>query len=521
MIAERAKQAFLNRQLKNYDFVKNLSEEELDDKLSTLPAKPVFYTNPYTHQKACFYIGANKGNFLFLLEAGSGKSLIALALIDYHKRAGHTKKTLILAPRLANLYTWQEQIETHAPNLTYTILDSMEGIPSKVESRTQLLDNTDTDLYVLNYPGLVYLTTSHGKNPKTGKGEQQLDAKKLAWLSSKFDSIILDECHALRNNRSLVYQSIKSISSGYKIKYGLTGTPMNRNPQDFWTQFYLIDGGRTLGSTLGIYRECFFTTKINRWGGYEYAFKKKMEKKLHDTLKNRSIFYSSAECQTLPQQVFIKRYVNFPEEIKTYYQKLLDDMKSSHGDYKAMDNVFMQMRMMSSGFVGFKNENNEKLRVEFNENPKLDELLGILDEIPKTAKVIVFNEFIYSGDIICKALTKNKIRHVRLYGATKDVQGVLDTFKNDPQCQVMVSNIKSGGVGLNLQHAQYAIYFEIPVSTIDREQSLKRIHRAGSTFDRTFYYDLVMRGTMDEKLLLYLQNGQDLFKSLVAGDITL
>jgi SNF2 family DNA or RNA helicase len=89
-------------------------------------------------------------------------------------------------------------------------------------------------------------------------------------------------------------------------------------------------------------------------------------------------------------------------------------------------------------------------------------------------------------------------------------------FNNDPSYRVLVVNSKKGAYGLNLQAGNYVMYFESPVSGIDRDQSEKRCHRTGQS--RTcFIYDLIMVGSMDERILRYMQEGKDLFKSLVTN----
>ena len=143
------------------------------------------------------------------------------------------------------------------------------------------------------------------------------------------------------------------MSQSCSVKYDLTGTPFGRNPMDLWTQFYAIDRGATLGKTLGIFRECFFTTKINYWGGYEYTFDSKMEKKLYQVLKNRSLYYKDTECQDLPEQVFTDVVVSFPVDTHQYYKKVVEELIASKGNYQLMQNAFMRMRQIASGYMRY------------------------------------------------------------------------------------------------------------------------------------------------------------------------
>jgi SNF2 family DNA or RNA helicase len=91
----------------------------------------------------------------------------------------------------------------------------------------------------------------------------------------------------------------------------------------------------------------------------------------------------------------------------------------------------------------------------------------------------------------------------------------LDTFMSG-KAQVAIINHKVGGFSLDgLQVANYLFVYESPVSCIDREQMERRILRQGQKH-RVFQYDLLMHGTMDERILHAHKEGADLFKQLVA-----
>ena len=514
MIPADVKKAYLSRPLQNYDWLKELSAEEVDSHLARLVPEPTFHTTPYKEQKVCFLIGVKKPDFLFFLDLGIGKSKVALDIIKYHKDAGRVRKALILAPKTQHIYTWSSEIAKHRPDLTFCELNDTTA------NRETLLDSSDADVFILNYAGLVYLATDYAEGLKGKKGGQIINPKKVAWLAEKFDCIVCDESQYLKNHQSLTFKIVNLLGQKARFRYALTGTPMGRNPQDLWSQFYAIDKGDTLGRTLGLYREAFFKTKVNYWGGYEHKFIKTMEPQLHVMMKNRSIWYSAEECQSLPKQVFIQKHVAFPNEIESYYRKALSDLKENRKNYRVIEQIFLQMRMLSSGFLGFKSDDDEKIKITFDENPKLDALMDIIEEIPSTAKVVVFNDFIHSGDLICARLTASKLKHVRLYSGTKDQKGVLRAFDEDPSCRIMVCNNQSGAEGLNLQVANYVVFFENPVSSILRQQGLKRCHRRGQNAAAVFYYDLLMRGTWDAKILAMLTEGRDLMRSLVMGEVS-
>ena len=147
-------------------------------------------------------------------------------------------------------------------------------------------------------------------------------------------------------------------------------------------------------------------------------------------------------------------------------------------------------------------------------NPKLDLLMELLDETLPQGKVLVVNEFVYSGDIIAEALRKRKIKFARLYGGTKDKAGELRKFTSDKSCKVFVMNSQSGGRGINLQMAHQLVVYEASPSYRTYQQVIGRCHRQGQT-EKTFIFDLVARHTVEERIQAFLREGLDIVTSLL------
>ena len=119
--------------------------------------------------------------------------------------------------------------------------------------------------------------------------------------------------------------------------------------------------------------------------------------------------------------------------------------------------------------------------------------------------------------MIQERLKAEKIKSVWLYGGTKNKSQVLDRFLKDEKVKVLNCNIKTGSLGLNLQEvSNYCIYYERPVSPIDWKQSLKRIYRTGQK-KRCYIYSIIMRRSIDRKIVEFVEEGKDLFRVIVEG----
>lgn len=300
-----------------------------------------------------------------------------------------------------------------------------------------------------------------------------------------------------------------------KIFYELAGRPFGRDPIVLWAQMYLIDRGETLGDTLTLFRQAFFKSKQNYWGGMEHKFKHSMRKELARILNHRSISYSAAECVELPKVVPLKEYVDLPDEAQAYYKQFIKRLKASHASYIERKNSFIRMRQVSSGFVGLlDDETGAKVEVEFAINPKLDRTIELVEAIPTDCKFVIFHEYTHSGRMLCRALTKAKIKHDWLRGGIKNAREIQDRFDHDDRYRGLVVNWRVGAYALNLQRANYTLFFESPVAVIDREQAERRVERTGQT--RTvFRIDMLCRKTVDNRILTFHREGDDLFKAII------
>jgi len=98
---------------------------------------------------------------------------------------------------------------------------------------------------------------------------------------------------------------------------------------------------------------------------------------------------------------------------------------------------------------------------------------------------------------------------------TDDYKRDMYNFENKPGYDLAVIQNRVGAFSLDgLQVANYCLFYESPISVIDREQAERRLRRQGQT-RRVFQYDIVVKGSMDTKILAYHREGEELMKALL------
>jgi SNF2 family DNA or RNA helicase len=516
MINPLVVQKFLNRQLRDSSLAKELSAGQIDARLAGLQVVPAWHTPPlYLLQKVCFLLAQRRKRYLLFLDLGLGKTWISLAVFQHamqmHRAGlGDKPRALVLVPGTANVGQWVLEVEKHCPTMR------AQGVTAVGAANRMIQVNGMADIVVVTYAGFLGLICS-GK--RTGGGEQetkgwQIDKKKLRVFQEQFNFFVADESTAARNAKSLTYRACKALSWKCQWAYALTGTPWGKDPVALWSQFCMIDRGETLGETLGLFREAFFNKKQDFWAGWKYEFDKRKKRLLNRVIRHNSIRYADTDCADLPKLRRLIRPVEFVKENQLYYERLLSQLRAAKGDFSETQNTFMRLRQIAGGYISTKDGNGDQLDIRFKVNPKMDELLQVLSEIPEGRKAVVFHEYKLSGELICAALKKAKISHDRLYSGTKKAikQNIVERFQNK---RVLVAS-SAGAYGLNLQIANYCIWFERCCDPIIHRQEMKRCHRIGQ--ERTVYLiDLAVRGSVDERIISAHKNGEDLFRAVIDG----
>lgn len=508
--------AFLERPLDNWQHLKleprkqiqNVVFQQFDD----------FRTDPWTHQLVCQALGMAFPQFEFLLDMGLGKSFVVLNLIKYHMKNSGLESTVILSPTAVNVETWSKQVQKHRPDLRCVKLIGAQ------DDRFRVLEEP-ADVYLMNYAGLmVYMAELEEKKKNNKTFNKMTPNKKLVQnFLQHFNGVVFDESHLLGNTESLLYRLCRRLSNHCPFRYGLTGTPFGRDPTRLWSQLYLTDHGETLGTTLALFRQAFFSQKPKYWGGVDWTFNSKKEEVLHNTLQHRSIRYEDYECQDLPPLSAPEHLpVEMSAEQQLYYKRVLQKVKEQRGDFHSLESSFIRLRQITAGFIGFKNEADERLEVQFEQNPKIDALVGLLECVPVGSKVVIYHEFLWSGRLICKALDKLKVKYARISGLVKGAKQKIENynqFLNDPQTRVLVANTVSAGTGIDeLQMvSRFIVFYELPVDPKTYRQAVKRVHRPGQQ-NRVYVYILEMEHSVDGKVWGFIEEGRNLFTAICSGN---
>lgn len=149
------------------------------------------------------------------------------------------------------------------------------------------------------------------------------------------------------------------------------------------------------------------------------------------------------------------------------------------------------------------------------ENVKIGALLDQLDDINVNERQIVVwsNRKLFLKDIH-DALAEQGYPCCIYDGDTsaKDKEKIKEDFTSG-KIRIFIGNQRSGSFGLDfLKTADYEFFMANDYSVETREQAEDRLHRGGITTAKNIY-DIVVRGTIDEKVTSALKLGKELIHS--------
>jgi len=518
MILKSAVQRYLNEPRDDHRWLKDCSVGEIDDLIASLRPQPKLSPILSFHQKVSFYLGVAYPQFSYWIDMGGGKTLLTLELYKYWRSVGAVRRLLTFVISDKAFSTWETQVEQYEIGATVTALEG-----SGEQKWRALKQAPEQGIVLVAYQGATAMC-SLTKPSKDGKNKWVISSDAVDALADGVDMLVMDESTMVGNHTSLYHELCDRIARRTEYRYALAGWPFGRDPTALWAQQAIIEQDCESFGTLGMFRAGLFSKEKNkfargsraRWA-VNYIYNKRKAKYLNRMMQHRSITFEEHEWGDVPEVRHIIEPVRLGADQRAYYDQAADELIKIRGDFTATKNVFLRMRQITSGFLGYTgDEDGSKHKLAFKQNTKLEKLLDLIAGVRNNGrKITVFYEFTWSAEQISKALAKQRAQHIWLWSGTKDTRKELKRFYEDDYTFIALIQNKVGAFSLDgLQHvANYQCFYESPVSVIARKQAEKRISRQGQK-RKVIRYDLVVPHSVDASILDFHKEGTDLMTAV-------
>lgn len=317
-------------------------------------------------------------------------------------------------------------------------------------------------------------------------------------------TLLLDESSLIQNETAKRSRFILKMQPKNVIL--LSGTPTGGKYEKLWSQMHLL--GWNISKALYWkqfvnveYLDTFEGKSIPIVTGYKNVdrLKRKMAKYGCQFLKTDEVF-------DLPQQNFQKVRVAASQEYRKFRKDKIitfDDPYDRENGYTLVGDTTLTKMLYERQLCGQYSQ--EKLKA-------FSDLVESTDD-----RLIVFYNFTAELDRMQQVLL-----NIDFNGYSKRfsvVNGSEKHLKNyeDKSDSITFIQYQAGAMGLNLQKACRMVFFTLPLSSELYEQAKKRIHRIGQ--DRPcFYYQLICKGTVEERILATLEMRKDYTEKLFEKD---
>ena len=315
--------------------------------------------------------------------------------------------------------------------------------------------------------------------------------------------LVVDESSRIKRPSAKRTKMITKFSTMAKYKRIMTGTPVTRGAEDVYSQFKFLDP-----NILGYDSFYSFKSQYCVMGGWEnkqiVSYRKLHE--LTKSIEGHSYRVLKKNCLDLPKKI----YQRYPIELTKKQREIYDTLKKEfvtelEGERMTAPEAITRLLRLQQIICGWFPTEDKILPIE-GKNPRLEALNQILSEID--SKVIIWARFKADLRAIEASLGD---RAVSYHGdvSSEAREDAVERFQNDPKIQYFVGQPQSGGIGLTLTAAEYAIYYSNSFDLETRLQSEDRCHRIGTTTNVT-YIDIEASKTIDGKIIKSLRTKKSL-----------
>lgn len=395
-------------------------------------------------------------------EMGLGKTMQAISTIRLLLCSGQLRSVLLVCPKPL-VTNWMREFSVWAPEIPIT---TIEGNAAK---RDFIWRSPEVPVKVANYELLMR------------------DKETVLDSGLHFDLVVLDEAQRIKNRNSTTSEIVRAIPR--TRSWALTGTPVENSPDDLVGIFdYLSPGHLKVGMPMAQ------MAKSSR----DYIIRRTKDMVMDDMPPK---LYRDAELDLTPEQW--ATYESAEQEGVIHLEELDQELTIQH-----VFELVLRLKQICN------------FDPATGSSAKLERLVADMEEVAASGKkAIVFSQWVNSIDKMKPAL--QRFGPLEYHGRIphKQRDGVIDRFKHDPDCSVILMSYGAGSVGLNLQFCEYVFLFDRWWNPAIEDQAINRAHRIGAKGAVTVTRMLAMN-TIEQRIAAVLDQKREMFDTLFSDSGT-
>ena len=418
-------------------------------------------------------------------DMGLGKTLQTLVILS-SEQTGPSKPSLVICPPSV-IGHWMHEIKE------YTELNALlySGPPDFRSTLAAKLDNSD--VVVVSYDIL------------------RNDAR--FFRNVRWNYIVLDEGHIIKNSKSKLTLEVKSLASEHRLI--LSGTPIQNTVLELWSIFDFLMPGflGTEKQFIKKYAKPILASKESKATKSDQVLATRKLDALHKQLLPFILRRMKQDVlKDLPPKIIQDCYCEMSAVQQSLYSKyeerILNEKKGSFETNQYLRSLANHpvLVMKDEDYLEFGVSKEEVMKLE--NAPKLVLLKQLLEDCgigsDPQHKVLIFFQLKSMLNIVEQVLLKSipNASYLRLDGSIEasDRFNVVQRFNSDPSIDLMLLTTHVGGLGLNLTSADTVIFVEHDWNPMRDLQAMDRAHRLGQK-KTVNVYRLLTRGSVEDKIM--------------------
>ena len=398
-------------------------------------------------------------------EMGLGKTMQAITAIRLLLRQRELRTVLLVCPKPL-VTNWQREFELWAPEIT---VSAIEGDQPRREWLWRL---PDVPVKIANYELLLRDRALLEGRDRQGRPQVH------------FDLMVLDESQRIKNRTSTTSHVVRAVSR--RRSWALTGTPVENSAEDLVGIFEFLSPG-------------FLSSEMKP---------RRMGRAVSDHILRRT---KDQVLTDLPPKLFKDAEMSLTPEQRESYRMAEDDgvvRLTELGDSACIQHVF-ELVLRLKQICNFDPATGA--------SAKLERLEADMEEIARSGrKAILFSQWVGTITRLAKRLDRfGPLQyHGKIPSGRRDA--VIRQFREDDSKHLILMSYGAGGVGLNLQFANYVFLFDRWWNPALEDQAINRAHRIGVSGPVTVTR-LLMIDTIEERIDRILQEKRELFDTIFSG----
>jgi len=392
-------------------------------------------------------------------EMGLGKTMQAITAMRMLLCSGEIRNILLVCPKPL-VSNWQRELRVWAPEIPIAVI---EGDSLR---RQWLWRNPAAPIKIANYELLM-------------RDRELLNSGEI-----HFDLVTLDEAQRIKNRNSATSEIVRGIPR--TRSWALTGTPIENSPEDLVGIFEFLSPG-FLSSEMNL-------RSIAQAAG-DYILRRTKDKVLKDMPPK---MFRDAEIELTAEQW--ASYQMAEKEGIVQLRELEEELTIQH-----VFELVLRLKQICN------------FDPATGASSKLERLVADMEEIAASGqKAIVFSQWVSSLQQIRPAL--EPFQPVEYHGRIPQHRRdqVIDRFRDDPDCHVILMSYGAGSVGLNLQFSQYVFLFDRWWNPAVEDQAINRAHRIGATGPVTITR-MLAANTIEQRIAEVLESKRQMFEAIFSA----